>query len=109
MNMNEELLQQSAVVTDNIMVGLLDSLNVASQQNLVMESVQLQETDEIYHEVGIDMHVELNSVVKKGDKLVTVYYNKKGVDEILHTIQKAIKIKSKVQDVKYSPIYKILT
>ena len=50
MDMNEELLQQSAVVTDNIMVGLLDSLNEISQHSSVMEIVQLEETDTAYNE-----------------------------------------------------------
>ena len=70
---------------------------------------RIHKTDKIFHEVGIDMHTCLNKIVKKGEKLATVFFNNKvGVEEILHKIQKAIKIKEKAPDTKYSLIYKIL-
>ena len=49
MEMNEELLQQSSVVTDNIINDLLYNVNLVTQQSAIMEVVQLQESDPIYY------------------------------------------------------------
>lgn len=83
MSMNEELLQQSAVVTDNIMVGLLDNLNVASQQNLVMESVQLQETDEIYHEKTKQVTTFLQNHISSSELITSAYIYSDANDRII--------------------------
>ena len=48
MDMNESLLQKNAAVTDNIMVGLLESCNKISQLGSVMRIVETPVTDENY-------------------------------------------------------------
>lgn len=50
MDMNEELLQKNAAVTDNIMVGLLDTVNKLSQLNAVTEIVQMDAVDQTYED-----------------------------------------------------------
>lgn len=50
MDMNEELLQKNAAVTDNIMVGLLDTVNKLSQLNAVTEIVQMDAADQTYED-----------------------------------------------------------
>ena len=44
MSMNEELLEKNVVVTDNIMVSVLEFLDTMAQTNMVKEIVQLDET-----------------------------------------------------------------
>ncbi len=48
MSMNEELLHKSAVVTDNVMISVIDTLNRASRLNSVAEIVQLEADDPAY-------------------------------------------------------------
>ena len=49
MSMNEELLHKSAVVTDNVMIGVMDTLNRASRLNSIGEIVQMESTDSDYN------------------------------------------------------------
>lgn len=48
MDMNERLLQKNAAVTDNIMVGLLDSINEISQLGTIRNVVETSVADEAY-------------------------------------------------------------
>ncbi|MBO7252753.1 MAG: histidine kinase [Oscillospiraceae bacterium] len=82
MSMNEELLQQSAVVTDNIMVGLLDNLNLASQQNLVMECVQMKDAGDAYNEKAKEVIAFLQNHVSTSE-LITSAYIYSDVNEML--------------------------
>lgn len=50
MDMNEELLRKSAVVTDNIMVDVLNVLDKICQFSEITEIVQISETDADYNE-----------------------------------------------------------
>ncbi len=50
MDMNDGLLQKNAAVTDNIMTGLLDTANKASQLQSVVEIVEIKEMDGVYNE-----------------------------------------------------------
>ncbi len=88
MSMNEELLQQSAVVTDNIMVGLLSNLNGASQQNLVMESVQLKELDNGYAQKSKEIVAFLQNHVSSSE-LITSAYIYSDVSQMLIDTEKA--------------------
>ncbi len=45
---NEELLQKNAVVTDNFIGGILDTLSDLAQRNAVVEAVQTEAPDEEY-------------------------------------------------------------
>lgn len=85
MSMNEELLQQSAVVTDNIMVGLLDNLNMASQQNLAMESVQLKETDANYGEKVKQVMTFLQNHVSSSELITSAYIYSDANEMIIST------------------------
>lgn len=85
MSMNEELLQQSAVVTDNIMVGLLNNLNMASQQNLVMESVQLKETDATYREKVKQVMTFLQNHVSSSELITSAYIYSDANEMIIST------------------------
>lgn len=49
-DMNEELLQKSAVVTDNIMIGVLSVLDRVAQLDEVTEIVQIENRDAAYYE-----------------------------------------------------------
>lgn len=48
MSMNEELLEKNVVVTDNIMVSVLEFLDTMAQTDMVEEIVQMDETSEKY-------------------------------------------------------------
>ncbi len=48
MSMNEELLHKSAVVTDNVMMDVLDTLNRTSRLNPVAEIMQMEADDPSY-------------------------------------------------------------
>ena len=48
MDMNEELLEKNVVVTDNIMVSVLELLDTMSQLEIVTEIVQMDETTPAY-------------------------------------------------------------
>ena len=88
MSMNEELLQQSAVVTDNIMVGLLGNLNTASQQNLVMECVQLKESDDSFNPKAKETVEFLQNHVSSSE-LITSAYIYSDVSGMLISTEKA--------------------
>jgi len=69
MEMNEELLQKSAVVTDNIIVGVLDTLDRLSQLSVVEEIVQMDAESAKYSEKAnktislVREHMQSNSVI----------------------------------------------
>ncbi len=71
MDMNESLLQKNAVVTDNIMVGLLDSVNKMSQLGSVMEVVQTEETDETYNEKVTKTVTEVQNYTKSNSMILS--------------------------------------
>ena len=48
MSMNEELLHKSAAVTDNVIMGVLDTLNRTARLNTIEEIVQLEADDPTY-------------------------------------------------------------
>jgi len=49
MDMNEELLQKNAVVTDNVVDGLFETLNIMTQLNQVRDVVQMETIDADYY------------------------------------------------------------
>lgn len=82
MDMNEELLQQSAVVTDNVMVGLLDSLSEISQHSAVMEIAQLKEASIAYYD-KVDALAELLQLQSASSDLIENAYIYSDVSEML--------------------------
>ncbi len=73
MDMNEGLLQKSAVVTDNIMVGLLDSVNKISQLGSVMEIVEASETDVAYNAKVEKTIAEVKTHTMSNNMIVSAY------------------------------------
>lgn len=73
LDMNEELLQQSAVVTDNIMVGLLDDLNQISQHSAVMEIVQMDASDETYNQKVAQVIEMVNRQIESSNLIMEAY------------------------------------
>ena len=69
MVMNEDLLQKNAVVTENIMAGLLDGVSKMSQQNSIKEIAEKNYTDADYDEKArnvvseLQVHVSSNSMI----------------------------------------------
>jgi len=82
MDMNEELLQKNAVVTDNIMAGLLDNLDKLSQLSTVVEVVQSPETDEMYYESAAKV-VKLVQNHSMSSNLISAAYIYSDVNDML--------------------------
>ena len=82
MDMNKELLQKNAVVTDNIMAGLLDTLDRLSQQNIVVEAVQSKDTDNAYYD-GVDEILQLVENHTMNNNLIKSTYIYSDVNNIL--------------------------
>lgn len=82
MDMNEELLQKNAVVTDNTMKSLLDTLDKMSQQETVVEVVQNSETDAAYFKSVTDV-VKLIETHAMSNSLVTSTYIYSDVNDML--------------------------
>jgi len=80
--MNNELLQKNAVVTDNIMAGLLDTLDRLSQQNIVIETVQSRETDSNYYD-GVNKILQLLENYTTNNSLITSSYIYSDVNDML--------------------------
>lgn len=72
-DMNEELLQKSAVVTDNIMQGVLDILDRMVQLDEVVEIVQIERTDADYYQKAgktiekVKEHTLANTFIKSAN------------------------------------------
>ena len=70
MDMNEELLQKNAVVTDNAMDGLLETLNIMTQLNQVKDVVQIETIDADYYDavteavIQVESHTTSNNLIK---------------------------------------------
>lgn len=73
MEMNEELLQQSSVVTDNIINDLLSNLNQVTQQNTIMEVVQLQETNPIYYDRAEQTVLLIKEQIRSSSLIVSAW------------------------------------
>lgn len=69
MDMNEELLQKNAVVTDNVVNGLFDTLDIVSQLNQVRDVTQMGTIDEAYYDAVsdtinlVESHTTSNSLI----------------------------------------------
>ncbi|MBO7252650.1 MAG: histidine kinase [Oscillospiraceae bacterium] len=73
-DMNEELLQNSALVTDNIMSDLLDNANVLSQMDLVVEAVQTEHTQpQSYDALVNELVDQVNAYVGQNDLIAATY------------------------------------
>ena len=82
MDMNEELLQKNAVVTDNTIEGLLDTLDKMSRQEAVVDAVQTLETDTAYHKTVAEV-VKLIETHAMSNNFVTSTYIYSDVNDML--------------------------
>lgn len=82
MDMNEELLQKNAVVTDNVVDGILDTLGMITQLNQVKDVVQMETIDTDYYDAVSDAvnAVEAHTVP---NNLIAASYIYSDVNEML--------------------------
>ena len=105
MDMNGQLLQQSAVVTDNMVVSLLDDLNVITQQGVVMEIVQLDEVGVTYNERLLRV-VDLTKKQFENNNLIKTTYIYSDVNEMLISDGRARSIRQIAEKEKWYYIHK---
>lgn len=74
--------------------GFIDSINAADIGRAVtlLGGGRMKKDDAIDFSVGVVMHVELGSSVKKGDVLCEVYHNEKGLGDATKLLQSAIHV-----------------
>ncbi len=82
MDMNEELLQKNAVVTDNVVDGLLDTLDIVSQLNQVRDVVQIETIDADYYD-AVTTAINLVESHTKSNNLIIASYIYSDVNEML--------------------------
>ena len=105
MDMNSQLLQQSAVVTDNMMVSLQSELNTITQQGAIMEIVQFDQVDTIYN----DRLPRVHELIKKqfaNNNLIKATYVYSDVNEMLISDGKARNIHQVANKEKWYYIHK---
>lgn len=86
MDMNEELLQKSAVVTDNIMTGLLDSVNKIAQLSAVVEVVQLEESNPIYEKKVEQAIEDVKNHTMTNNMIIATYIYSNANDMVVDSI-----------------------
>lgn len=82
MDMNEELLQKNAVVTDNVVSSLLDTLDIVSQLNQVRDVAQIETIDEAYYDAVSDV-VNLVESHTTSNNLITASYIYSDINQML--------------------------
>lgn len=70
-NMNEDLLQKNAAVTDNAMDGVLDTLDKMAQLNSVVEVVQRTEINGTYYSMVRQVIADVNKYVQTNELIVS--------------------------------------
>lgn len=105
MDMNDGLLQKNAAVTDNIMTGLLDMANQASQLQSVVEIVQIKEIDDVYNE-KVDKTVQdvKNYTLSNNMILSAIVYS--DVNNMLIDEGRAIRVQSMMEIGKWYDVHK---
>lgn len=82
--------------------GYIEEMNALEIGKAAMRLGAGRETkeDQIYMEVGIDLHQKIGSYVEKGDVLATLYVRDKGVDEAKRLILNALSIGKEKRDIE---------
>lgn len=90
----EQLLSKKIEEVHANQSGYVEDINALEIGKAAMRLGAGRETkeDQIYMEVGIDLHKKIGSKVEKGDVLATLYVRDKGVNEAKNLITNAIKI-----------------
>ena len=70
-DMNEDLLEKNAIVTDNAMVDVLDTLDKMAQLNSVEEVVRCQKIDESYYSLVRQTIADVNQYVQTNELIVS--------------------------------------
>lgn len=83
----------------------IDALNIG-KLSCSLGAGRIKKDDKINYDVGVKLNVSVGDYIKKGDKLATVYYDKRN-NEIEQAIKSSIFI-SKVKVKKKSPILKVI-
>ena len=106
-DMNEELLQKSAVVTDNIMQGVLDILDRMVQLDEVVEIVQIERTDaDYYQKAGKTIEkIKENTLANTYIKSATIYSD---VNDMLINNEGTVHIGWVADKEKWYSIHKLL-
>lgn len=105
MDMNGQLLQQSAVVTDNLVVSLQKDLNTITQLGPIVDIVQLEYVDESYNE-RLSKVVELTEKQFENNSLINATHIYSDVNEMLISDGKARKIHQVTEKEKWYYIHK---
>jgi len=81
MDMNESILEKNAVVTDNLIAGLLDNANQISQLDSVMEIASIKEVDQHYYTKAEAAIKEIKTYTATNNMVVSVsiYSNVNGM------------------------------
>ncbi len=82
MDMNEELLQKNAVVTDNVVEGLFDTLDIVTQLNQVRDVVQIENMNPNYYDAVAEA-VNLVESHTIPNNLIIAFYIYSDVNEML--------------------------
>lgn len=90
----EQLLSKKIEEVHANQSGYVEDINALEIGKAAMRLGAGRETkeDQIYMEVGIDLHKKIGSKVEKGDVLATLYVRDKGINEAKNLITNAIKI-----------------
>ncbi len=105
MDMNEELLQKSAVVTDNIMEDVLDVLFLMSRLDAVVDVVQQEETDPSYYDNVRKATSQVNSHVRSNNYIVSAHIYS-DINEMLISGSGAVPIEQASHRGKWYDIHK---
>lgn len=104
-DMNEELLLKNAVVTDNVIMGLLDNLNQMSQLPEVMEIVRVEQIDSSYFAQATQA-MEKVLAYTRSNNLITSAYIYSDVNGMLIDETTAVSIKDLTNKGKWYDIHK---
>lgn len=90
----EQLLSKKIEEVHANQSGYVEDINALEIGKAAMRLGAGRETkeDQIYMEVGIDLHKKIGSKVEKGDVLATLFVRDKGINEAKNLITNAIKI-----------------
>jgi pyrimidine-nucleoside phosphorylase len=98
----ETLLSDQTVLVLAKKTGYVVDINALDIGKAAMRLGAGRETkeDQIYLDVGLDLHCKIGDHVEKGDALATLYVRDKGIEEASHLILHSIKIGNEKREVK---------
>lgn len=103
---NAELLQKNAVVTDNFIGGILDTLDKMAQTNEIVEAVQTEKIDATFYE-NVQKIIEILEVQTMSNDLIVSTSVYSDINEMLIDAEGAIHIDRIWEKGKWYDIHKI--